>query len=44
VFYEYALKELLNLLGGGGGDVEHVHCAQRNDEACEWRTEWRSHQ
>ena len=42
-FYEYALRELLNLLISGGGQVEHVHCAQRGDSECEWRAEWRSH-
>ena len=42
-FYEFALRELLNLLIGGGGQVEHVHCAQRGDSECEWRSEWRSH-
>lgn len=42
-FYEFALRELLDLLISGGGQVEHVHCAQRGDKECEWRAEWRSH-
>jgi len=42
-FYESALRELLHLLINGGGQVDHVHCVQRDDGACEWRAEWRSH-
>jgi len=41
-FYEFALRELLNLLISGGGQVEHIHCTQRGDGECEWRAEWRS--
>ncbi len=43
VFYECALRELLNLLTNGGGQIEHVHCSQRGEGDCEWRAEWRSH-
>lgn len=43
VFYECALRELLQLLINGGGQIDHVHCAQRGDAACEWRADWRSH-
>ncbi len=42
-FYEAALRELLHLLINGGGQVDHIHCAQRNDSACEWRAEWLRH-
>jgi hypothetical protein len=40
-FYESALRELMQLLVGGVGAVEHVRCASRNEGACEWRAEWR---
>ena len=43
VFYEFALRELLNLLISGGGQIDHVHCSQRGEGTCEWRAEWRSH-
>lgn len=43
VFYESALRELLHLLVNGGGQVDHIHCVQRDQGACEWRAEWRSH-
>ena len=42
-FYESALRELLHLLIHGGGQVDHIHCVQRNEGTCEWRAEWRSH-
>ena len=42
-FYESALRELLHLLVDGGGQVDHIHCVQRGEGACEWRAEWRSH-
>jgi predicted hydrocarbon binding protein len=42
-FYESALRELLRLLIDGGGQVDHIHCVQRNEGTCEWRAEWRSH-
>jgi len=40
-FYESALRELLKLLVGGVGAVEHVRCASRSEGVCEWRAEWR---
>ena len=39
-YYASALRELLALLGQGGGPVDHVHCLERGDSACEWRSEW----
>lgn len=40
-FYEASLGELLKLLVDGGGAIEHVRCAGRNEGSCEWRAEWR---
>ena len=40
-YYESTLRELMQLLVGGVGAVEHVSCASRNEGACEWRAEWR---
>lgn len=40
-YYESALRELMQLLVGGVGAVEHVRCAGRNEGTCEWRAEWR---
>jgi len=40
-YYEAALRELMTLLVGGVGAVEHVRCAGRGEAACEWRAEWR---
>lgn len=40
-FYEAALRELMQLLVGGVGAVEHVRCASRGEGICEWRAEWR---
>jgi len=42
-FYESAFRELLRLMIDGGGQVEHIHCVQRDQGACEWRAEWRTH-
>ncbi len=39
-YYEASLGELLRLLVGGVGAVEHVRCATRADGQCEWRAEW----
>jgi len=39
-YYEAALGELLRLLIGSVGAVEHVHCAGRNEGSCEWRADW----
>lgn len=41
-FYESILKELMQLLMGGVGAVEHVRCKSRGEGTCEWRAEWRS--
>lgn len=40
-FYEAILRELMQLLVGGVGAVEHVRCVSRGDRTCEWRAEWR---
>ncbi len=40
-FYESILRELMQLLVGGVGGVEHVRCAGRGERSCEWRAEWR---
>lgn len=41
-FYESALRELMQLLVGGVGAVEHVRCGSRGEGDCEWRAEWRA--
>ena len=41
VYYESVLRELLLLLVGGVGAVDHVRCASRGEGTCEWRAEWR---
>jgi predicted hydrocarbon binding protein len=41
-FYEAILRELMQLLVGGVGAVEHMRCASRGEGTCEWRAEWRS--
>lgn len=40
-FYEEHLKELMRLLVGNDGLVEHVRCEQRGEGRCEWRAEWK---
>ena len=40
-YYEAALRELMQLLVGGVGAVEHVRCSDRTEGRCEWRAEWR---
>ena len=40
-YYESALRELMQLLVGGVGGVEHVRCSSRGEGHCEWRAEWR---
>ncbi len=40
-FYESALRELIQLMVGGVGAVDHVRCASRSEGSCEWRAEWR---
>lgn len=40
-FYESCLRELLRLLVGGSGAVDHVRCEGRGEGSCQWRAEWR---
>jgi predicted hydrocarbon binding protein len=40
-YYESVLRELVRLLVGGAGAVEHVRCVARGEGVCEWRAEWR---
>jgi hypothetical protein len=42
MYYEASLRELLVLLIGSIGGVEHVRCAGRDEGVCEWRADWRS--
>jgi hypothetical protein len=39
-YYETGLQELLRLLVGTEGTVEHVRCAARSEGQCQWRAEW----
>ena len=41
-YYEAAFRELLLLLIGSIGAVEHVRCIGRGEGTCEWRADWRS--
>ena len=41
-YYESSLRELLSLLIGSIGAVEHVRCNSRGEGTCEWRADWRS--
>jgi hypothetical protein len=41
-FYESSLRELLRLLIGSIGSVEHVRCQARGEGGCEWRADWRA--
>ena len=41
-YYEAALRELLRLLIGSVGVVEHVRCGGRGEGTCEWRADWRA--
>lgn len=41
-YYESSLRELLLLLIGSIGAVEHVRCTGRGEGSCEWRSDWRS--
>lgn len=40
-FYEATLRELLRLLVGSTGAVEHTRCEGRAEGTCEWRADWR---
>ena len=41
-YYEASLRELLLLLIGSIGAVEHVRCSRRGEGSCEWRADWRA--
>ena len=41
-YYEASLRELLLLLIGSIGAVDHVRCSGRGEGGCEWRADWRS--
>jgi hypothetical protein len=41
-YYESSLRELLLLLIGSIGAVEHVRCSARGEGTCEWRADWRA--
>jgi hypothetical protein len=41
-YYESMLRELLRLLIGGVGSVDHVRCAARSEGTCEWRADWKT--
>lgn len=43
IFYGEAFRELLKLLAGAPGQVDHIQCAQTGASVCEWRAEWGSH-
>ena len=43
-YYEAMLRELLRLLIGGVGSVDHVRCAGRGEGTCEWRADWKTFQ
>jgi predicted hydrocarbon binding protein len=41
-FYEASFRELLSLMIGMSGAVEHVRCAARGEGTCEWRADWKA--
>lgn len=41
-YYESMLRELLALMIGGIGSVDHVRCAGRGEGSCEWRADWKT--
>ncbi|HEX7020133.1 MAG TPA: hypothetical protein VF159_09000 [Gemmatimonadaceae bacterium] len=41
-YYEATLRELLRLLVGAIGSVEHTRCNGRGEGDCEWRADWRT--
>lgn len=41
-YYESSLRELLLLLIGSIGAVEHIRCNARSEGTDEWRADWRS--
>lgn len=42
MYYEASLRELLLLLIGSIGAVEHTRCTNRGEGTDEWRADWRS--
>ena len=40
-YYEATLRELIRLLIGSTGSVEHVSCEGRGEGMCEWKADWR---
>jgi predicted hydrocarbon binding protein len=40
LYPESFLRELLHLLIGSSGTVDHVRCTSRGDARCEWRADW----
>ena len=43
VFYGEAFGELIHRLTGSTAHVEHIQCAARGENVCEWRAEWGVH-
>jgi hypothetical protein len=41
-YYESSVREMLRLLVGSIGTVEHTRCGGRQEGTCEWRADWRS--
>jgi predicted hydrocarbon binding protein len=41
-FYESTIRELLRVLVGSIGVVEHTRCIARHEGSCEWRADWRT--
>ena len=41
-YYESMLRELLALMIGGIGSVDHIRCAGRGEGTCEWRADWKT--
>jgi hypothetical protein len=41
-YYESSMREMLRLLVGSIGVVEHTRCNGRHEGTCEWRADWRS--
>ena len=39
---EAMLRELLKLMIGSVGSVDHVRCAGRGEGTCEWRADWKT--
>jgi len=41
-YYESSMREMLRLLVGSIGPVEHTRCNGRSEGTCEWRADWRT--